>query len=331
MTPKAELHVHLEGAAPPALVRRLAKRNNIELPEEIFGADGSFVWDDFLHFLKVYDAAASVIHTAEDYRDVTFEYLSACAAEGAIYVEVMSSPDHAATNGMSYMDHVLGIAAGIDDARAAHGIECRIIVTCVRHFGAERAVEVARQVAGNPHPLVSGFGMGGDEAGHPPAQFAEAFGIVAASGLPCTVHAGEWAGPDKIREAMDALPVTRLGHGVRAIEDGRLVEDIAERGLTLEVCPGSNLATGLYESYAHHPLPRLMAAGVKVTLGSDDPPFFATSIGREYEAARQQFGLSESDLLSLTRNALEAAFVDEETRRQLLARIAAEAAPESSG
>ena len=150
MTPKAELHVHLEGAAPPDLVRRLAKRNKIDLPEEIFGSDGAFVWDDFLHFLSVYDAAASVIHTAQDYRDVTFEYLASCAAEGAIYVEVMSSPDHAAANGMSYMDHVLGIAAGIDDARQSHGIESRLIVTCVRHFGTERAVEVARQVVDNP-------------------------------------------------------------------------------------------------------------------------------------------------------------------------------------
>ncbi len=326
MTPKAELHVHLEGAAPPDLVRRLAKRNKIDLPEEIFGSDGAFVWDDFLHFLSVYDAAASVIHTAQDYRDVTFEYLASCAAEGAIYVEVMSSPDHAAANGMSYMDHVLGIAAGIDDARQSHGIESRLIVTCVRHFGTERAVEVARQVVDNPHPLVTGFGMGGDEAGYPPAQFAEAFAIVAGSGLPCTVHAGEWGGPDKVREAIDTLPVTRLGHGVRAIEDARLVDEIAERGITLEVCPGSNLATGMYETYAHHPLPRLMAAGVKVTLGSDDPPFFATTIGREYDAARLHLGLSDSDLRGLTRNALEAAFVDEETRLALLARLAADGA-----
>ena len=161
----------------------------------------------------------------------------------------------------------------------------------------------------------------GDEAGFPPAQFAEAFGIVAASGLPCTVHAGEWAGPDKVREAIDTLPVTRLGHGVRAIEDARLVDEIAERGITLEVCPGSNLATGMYESYAHHPLPRLVAAGVKVTLGSDDPPFFGTTIGREYDAARLHFSLSEDTLRGITRNALEAAFVDEETRSALLARV----------
>ena len=122
------------------------------------------------------------------------------------------------------------------------------------------------------------------------------------------------------------LPVTRLGHGVRAIEDARLVDEIAERGITLEVCPGSNLATGMYETYAHHPLPRLMAAGVKVTLGSDDPPFFATTIGREYDAARLHLGLSDSDLRGLTRNALEAAFVDEETRLALLARLAADGA-----
>ena len=121
MTLIAELHVHLEGTAPPALVRRLAKRNRMDLPEEIFGDDGNYHWTDFLHFLKVYDATAATIRTPEDYRDVTYEYLAGCAEEGAIYVEVMSSPDHSAANGMSYANHQEGIVAGIEDARADHG------------------------------------------------------------------------------------------------------------------------------------------------------------------------------------------------------------------
>ena len=201
MTPKAELHVHLEGTAPPELVRRLAKRNRLDLPDELFGDDGEYHWTDFLHFLKVYDATAAVIRTPEDYRDVTYEYLAGCAEEGAIYVEVMSSPDHAAAAGLSYANHLEGIVAGIEDASADHAIEGRCIVTCVRHFGTEQAMKVARQVTSHPHPLVSGFGMGGDEAGFPPAQFARAFTYVADSGLPCTVHAGEWAGADRVREA----------------------------------------------------------------------------------------------------------------------------------
>ncbi len=321
MIPKAELHVHLEGTAPPALVRRLAKRNRMDLPGEIFGNDGDFHWTDFLHFLKVYDAASSVIRTPEDYRDVTYGYLAGCAEEGAIYVEVMSSPDHAAVAGMSYANHLEGIVAGIEEARADHGIEGRIIVTCVRHFGAEQAMKVVRQVTSHPHPLVSGFGMGGDEAGFPPSQFARAFTYVADSGLPCTVHAGEWAGPEGVREALETLPVRRLGHGVRAAEDEAVVREIAARDITLEVCPGSNLATGLYRSYGGHPLARLRAAGVKTTLNSDDPPYFSTSVGREYVAAARHLDLGEDDLIGFTRNALEAAFVDEPTREVLLSRL----------
>ncbi len=318
MIPKAELHVHLEGTAPPALVHKLALRNKIDLPDDLFRDDGEFHWHDFIHFLEVYDAASSVIRTSEDYRDVTYEYLMACAAEGAVYVEVMSSPDHAAAAGMSYVDHLDGITAGIADAERDSGIVGRLIVTCVRHFGVERSIEVAHQVVANPHEHVVGFGMGGDESAWPPGQFLEAFNYVAASGLPCTVHAGEWAGPEGIREALEVLPVQRLGHGVRAIEDAHLVAEIADRGITLEVCPGSNVATGIYPNLQDHPIRRLEQAGVKVTVNSDDPPYFATSIGREYDHLAA-IGIPESTLIGYTRTAIEAAFADAETKQRLLA------------
>ena len=321
MIPKAELHAHLEGTAGPDLVRRLADRNAMSLPEGLFDTDGQFAWTDFLDFLRAYDAASSVIRTPLDYRDVTYEYLMECARDGAIYAEVMSSPDHAALAGMSYSDHLDGIAQGIEDARAEAGIEGRIIVTCVRHFGVDKALEVARNTVRHPHPLVTGFGMGGDEAGFPPGPFAEVFRIAhEEAGLACNVHAGEFGGPESIRAALE-LPVTRIGHGVRAIEDPALMAELAERGTVLEVCPTSNIATRVFASYAEHPLPKLMEAGITVTLSSDDPPYFHTSIGREYELAAKHFGFDDDVLLGLTRTALEAAFVDEETRQRLLARL----------
>jgi adenosine deaminase len=321
MIPKAELHVHLEGAAPPDLIRRLAARNRIALPENLFDGNGLFAWTDFLNFLEVYDTVTTAIRTPEDYRDVTFEYLAKCASEGAIYVEVMSSPDHATQTGMSYQNHLDGIVAGIEDAQAEFGIEGRIIVTCVRHFGTERAMEVARNVVRHPHPLVTGFGMGGDEAGFPPEPFANVFRYVADSGLGCTVHAGEWAGPESVREAVDTLPVTRIGHGVRAVEDPTLPSDLAARGIALEVCPGSNIATGLYPSHADHPLPDLREAGLAVSLNSDDPPYFGASVGGEYDAAAAHFGLADEELRQITLDALDAAFVDDETRAALKDRV----------
>jgi adenosine deaminase len=319
MIPKAELHVHLEGTTSPDLVRRLGKRNGIALPPDMFHGDGTFHWRNFIHFLEVYDTASSVIRTPEDYRDVTYEYLASCAAEGAVYVEVMSSPDHAAEAGMTYLEHLEGITAGITDAKRDHGIEGRLIVTCVRHFGVERAMAVARQVVANPSDITVGFGMGGDEAAWPPAQFADAFNHVAASGLPCTVHAGEWAGPDQIREALETLPVQRLGHGVRAIEDPSLVKDIVARGVTLEVCPGSNVATGLYKSLSDHPIRNLMSAGVNVTLNSDDPPYFATTVGNEYDKAESVIGLSPDELRRITKAAITASFAEPDIKARLLA------------
>jgi adenosine deaminase len=318
--PKAELHVHVEGAASPDLVQRIAARNGIRVPDGVIGPDGKFVWRDFLDFLDTYDAATSVIRTGEDYRDIVYEYLVKCAAEGAIYVELTASADHASQVGLFDDEHLAALAQGIDDARAETGIEARIVMSCVRHFGAEKAREVARRTVGGPHPYVTGFGMGGDEAGFPPEAFAPAFEIAREAGLGLTVHAGEWAGPESVRGGL-ALGVSRIGHGVRASEDPELVAELAERGTVLEVCPTSNVALGLYPSYEEHPLPALRAAGVPVTLGSDDPPYWDASIGGEYAVAAERMGFDEEALREVTKTALRAAFVEEEVRRRLLALV----------
>ena len=318
--PKAELHVHVEGAAGPDLIRRIAARNRVRVPDGVFDEDGGFRWRDFLDFLGTYDAATSVIRTGEDYRDIVYEYLVACAGEGAIYVELTASADHAAGVGLSDAEHLAALAQGIDDARAETGIEARVVMSCVRHFGLEKAREVARRTIEAPHPYVTGFGMGGDEAGHPAAQFAGAFDVAREAGLGLTVHAGEWDGPDSVRQGL-ALGVSRIGHGVRAAEDPALVRELAECGTVLEVCPTSNVVLGLYPSYADHPLPALRAAGVRVTLGSDDPPYWDTSIGGEYGVAAEHFGLGDEALRDITRTALRAAFVEEDVRRRLLALV----------
>ncbi|HKH18450.1 MAG TPA: adenosine deaminase [Solirubrobacteraceae bacterium] len=317
--PLAELHVHLEATAAPALVRRLAARNGVEIPPGTIDGD-RYVWHDFLDFLQTFDRAMTVVRSAEDYRDITAEYLDACAAEGAIYVELTASADHADQTGLPYGDMIAGIAQGIDDARAASGIESRILVTAVRDFGTERAEWVARTAAGQPHRYVTGFGLAGDEAGFPPAPYARAFEIAHAAGLGLTCHAGEWAGPESVRGALE-LRVSRLGHGVRAVEDPGLVRELAERGTVLEVCPTSNVVLGAYPDYAAHPFPLLRAAGVRLTLGSDDPPYWEASVGGEYAVARREWGLDDAALRAITRTAVEAAFVPDDLRSTLLAQI----------
>ena len=314
------MHVHLEGTAPPSLIRRLAERNGMPVPEGVFDGSDRFAYTDFLDFLKTYDRAASVIRTGEDYRDVTYEYLASCARDGAVYVELIVSPDHAALVELDPAEHLEGIARGIDDARSDHGIEARILLTAIRNFGVEQAMEVARYAASRPHPYVAGFQMAGDEENFPAGDFAEAFDVAASAGLGCTVHAGEWAGPESVRAALE-LPVSRIGHGVRSIEDPALVGLLAERGIVLECCPTSNVVLDLFPSYEDHPLPRLVEAGVRVTLGSDDPPYFGASIGGEYAICRERWGFDDERLRSITRTAIEAAFCEETLKQSLMRRV----------
>jgi adenosine deaminase len=318
--PKAELHVHLEGTAPPDLIRRIAERNGLELPDGLLAAPDRFAYGDFLDFLDTYDKAASVIRTGQDYRDITYEYLVKCAREGAVYVELTASPDHARLVGLSDEEHIDGISRGIDDARNAAGIEGRILISCVRNFGVEPAVRVARYAAERSHPYIVGFSMAGDEENYPPAAYTDAFQIAAEAGLGCTVHAGEWAGPESVRGGLE-LPVSRIGHGVRSIEDPGLVHELADRGTFLECCPTSNVVLGIYPSYEEHPVPELRAAGVRVTLGSDDPPYFGASIGGEYEICRERFGFGDDELRSITRTAIEAAFCEESLKQRLIQKL----------
>jgi adenosine deaminase len=312
--------VHLEGTAPPALVRRLAERNGLRVPDGLFDSSERFAYTDFLDFLRTYDMAASVIRTGRDYRDVTYEYLAGCARDGALYVELTASPDHAALVGLSDEEHLGGIARGIDDARADHGIEGRILISCVRNFGVEQALRVARHAAERPHPYVVGFSMAGDEESYPAPDYADAFRIAAEAGLGCTVHAGEWAGADSVRGALE-LPVTRISHGVRSIEDPALVAELADRGIVLECCPTSNVVLGVFPTYEQHPLPRLIAAGVRVTLGSDDPPYFGASVGGEYSVCRERFGFDDQTLRDITRTAIDAAFCEEGLKQRLMQRV----------
>jgi adenosine deaminase len=312
--PKAELHCHLEGSIPPALALELARRNGVELPAGLFDGKGQYVWHDFLSFLDAYDRVCTALKVARDFGDVLYTYLKGAAAEGAVYVEMFCSPERPKALGISYDAWLNALEDAIDRARREFGIEARIIVICIRHFGPDRALALAQQMVARPHHYVVGFGMGGDEAKFMPADFAPAYRLAHEHGLGCTVHAGEVRGPESVWAAIRDLPVTRIGHGVRSSEDPALVEELVRRGIALEVCPGSNIALGLYADRAAHPLHRLIEAGVRVTLGSDDPPFFHTTLGQEYDLA----GLGEHALRHITRTAIEASFADAVTKAKLL-------------
>ncbi|MDN2566204.1 adenosine deaminase [Aquibium sp. A9E412] len=320
MVPMAELHCHIEGAAQPALVERQAAKYGADT--SAFIRDGRYVWHDFTSFLAAYDAASALFRSEEDYAALAETYLTGLARDGALYAEIFVSPDHAREAGLTPQAYLAGLAAGIARARAVAGIEARMIVIGVRHLGAAAVEAAARLAAGCGHPLVTGFGMAGDERAGRMADFARAFAIAREAGLGITVHAGELAGWQSVADALDHVAPARIGHGVRAIENPDLVRRIAAEGAVLECCPGSNVALSIYPDFAAHPFPALREAGCRVTLNADDPPYFWTSLAREYALAERHFGLGPADLIALTRTALEAAFVDEATRRRLLARLA---------
>ncbi|MET3600368.1 adenosine deaminase [Martelella mangrovi] len=318
-TPKAELHCHIEGATPPALAARLADKYGIDLSSWLH--EGRYVWHDFSSFIACYAAIASVFRSEEDFAALAEAYLDELAAAGAIYSELFVSPEQGLAAGLSRDGYMRAISAGIEAARNRTGIECRMVMIGERHMGPEQVEGAARYAVSCGFPLLTGFNMAGDERVGRVADYARAFDIARDGGLKLTIHAGEVCGPGSVRDALDLVRPDRIGHGVRAVEDPGLVRRLADEGVVLEVCPGSNIALSVYPDFRSHPLRQLFDAGVRVTLNSDDPPFFDTSLAREYAVAQSEMGLSAAAIAAMTRQAIAAAFVDEPTRARLYARL----------
>ena len=318
--PKAELHCHIEGAASPLLVRSLANRYGIAT-EGLFDEAGGYVWNDFGGFLTTYGRVSSVFRSKDDFRALAFNHFSALAAAGTLYAEIFVAPDLAQDNGVSFSDYIDGLDQGIAEAEAGTGIVGRMVITSIRHLGPGTVRAMAEWLLDNPHPRVTGFGIAGDETRHHPRDFKQAFRMVSDAGYGLTAHAGELAGPESVWAALDEFGVRRIGHGVRSIEDPALVRRLAADQIVLELCPSSNVALGLYPDLASHPYRRLMDAGVPVTINSDDPPFFHTSLAREYEVVADAQNLSPDELRTATGTAIQAAFVDNETKAKLARRL----------
>ncbi|MCX7118187.1 MAG: adenosine deaminase [Legionellales bacterium] len=320
---KAELHVHLEGTITPEMAKKLAIRNKLSIPNNLIAPDlTSYLSNDFLHFLSVYDTLAALIKTPRDYYDITFDYLRARALENTVYVEMMYSPDHAEqTSGIPSIEHLEAIQQAIDDAKSEYDIVGRIIVTAVRHFGEDKAIRVAENISRNSVPCVTGFGLGGDEIHYPPKLFQKAYLIAADAGLYCTVHAGEFAPASGMMEAIEYLPIQRIGHGVMAIHSEETMALLIEKDIALEICPSSNIKLGLFPDFKNHPFPKLLDAGIKLSLNSDDPPFMSTTLGREYALTQSAYNYSDEQMREITAMAIDYAFVDEATKKELRLKI----------
>ena len=317
MKPKVELHLHLEGAAPPAFIRGLARKRHMDL-SGLFTESGGYRFKDFWEFLKVYEAAVTTLQTPQDFHDLTLAVLEESARSGVVYTEVFLSPDFCGNRDLgAWREYLHAIEEAAAVAETAMGITMRGIVTCIRHWGPDKAREAARCAAETAGGFITGFGLAGDEKVAKHKDFAYSFDMTREAGLRLTAHAGEWGGPQSVRDALTDLRVERIGHGARAIEDLALVDEIAERGVVLELCPGSNVALGLYPSFRKHPIGEMHRRGVKVTISTDDPPFFHTTMEREYQMLHEAFDWDDGVFSAIARTSLDAAFCDADTKARI--------------
>ncbi len=319
--PKVELHLHFEGAAPPAFIRGLAKEKSIDI-SKIFDEKGGYAYRDFDHFLTVYEAACTTLRSPEDFRRLTLAVLEESASHGVVYSETFLSPDFCGGGDLSaWRDYLAAIEDGAAEAEKKFGITLRGIITCIRHFGPEQAKTAARCAAETKGDFITGFGMAGAEMVGRPGDFSYSFDMAREAGLRLTCHAGEWGGPDMVADTLRDLRPERIGHGINAIHDLALVDRIAEDGIVLEVCPGSNVFLNAVKSWKDHPIVRLRDRGVKVTVSTDDPPFFHTTMTAEFDMLARTFGWEEDVLSDLNKTALDAAFCDPATKEKIAKKL----------
>ncbi len=310
--PKIELHVHMEGSIRPETLLTLAKRNHVSLPvDSVEGLERWYTFTDFSHFIDIYRFFAKCLRTADDIEWIARQFLQGQADQNIVYSEVTYTAfSQYRANGISFTEQLDAINRARDWAKNALGVEMGIILDISRNeTSVEESEFIARGAVAGMKQGVVALGLGGDERGYPPEIFASAFAIAREAGLPAVVHAGETGGAQSIRGALDSLKAIRIGHGVHCLEDAALVTRLREEQIPLEVCPTSNVCLNLYPELRQHPLPQLLKEGLYVTINSDDPPMFNTSLTREYQLAAQVFGLDQSQIEKLVMNALQAALL----------------------
>jgi len=312
--PKIELHVHLEGTVRPETLLEIACRNEYALPADtVEGLAALYEYRDFAHFVEVWILTTHALRTADDFRRVVVDYAAEAASHGAVYIEGIFSPAERVRRGVSWDEIFSGYCDGAQQAEELHGVTVRLTPDIFRSATLEEAEAVVRHSAAYRKRGIVAVGLGGREAEYPPEPYEGPFALARAEGLGSVPHAGEHAGAASVRGALETLGADRLRHGIRAVEDDGLVRELADRGTVLDVCPISNLRTGAVRSLAEHPLPKLVAAGVRCSISTDDPAMFDTDLTRDYEAA----GTLGVDPRSAYEAGVEGALCDAATRDRL--------------
>lgn len=284
--PKIELHVHLEGTVRPATMLQIARRNGVGLPaDSVEEMTRLYEFRDFPHFLEVWVLTTGSLRTERDFRQVVVDYAAEAAGFGAVYIEGIFSPAEPAGRGVRWEEIFAGYCDGAQEARERHGVRVAFTLDIPRSYPMEAAELTVTHGLAHADRGVVGIGLGGPESGYPPEPFRRVFARARDGGLGSAPHAGESEGPASVREALDVLGADRIRHGIRSIDDHGLVRELAERGIVLDVCPSSNVCTGVVASLAEHPLPDLLKAGVRCSVNTDDPAMFGIDLGAEHKTA----------------------------------------------
>ncbi|HEX9942945.1 MAG TPA: adenosine deaminase [Thermoanaerobaculia bacterium] len=317
--PKVELHVHLEGSMRPAVLLELARRNGLELPaRDEAGLKRWFRFTDFEHFVQVYLACSRALRAPEDFQLLTLDFLAEQAYQNVVYTEAHFTISTHLANGLDGGEILAAMAEAIAEGERRYGVTLRLIPDIVRNVGvgpADRTLEWA--FAGRERGIVAALGLSGSERLYPAEPFRGHFAEAERRGLHRVAHAGEHGGPESIRSALEVCAPERIGHGVRAVEDPSLVEELRAARIPLEVCPSSNVCLGVAPDYASHPFDRLYRAGVALSVNSDDPAFFNTNLTLEYLRLHQAFGYTPAELAGLSLEALRQSFLPEPEREAL--------------
>ncbi|PHS29038.1 MAG: adenosine deaminase [Robiginitomaculum sp.] len=319
--PKAELHLHIEGSFEPELMFEIARRNDVDLPfksvEEIRAA---YDFSNLQEFLDIYYQGMSVLLKEQDFYDLTWAYLQRAAADNVIHTEIFFDPQGHTERGVAFADAVGGIARALKDAKGKLGISSKLIMCYLRHLSEEEALATWEEA----QPFLSqidGVGLDSSEVGHPPSKFKTVFAKARGAGLHLVAHAGEEGPPAYVWEALDDLHVDRIDHGNRSLEDAKLVKRLSLEGMCLTVCPLSNLKLCVIDDMKNHPIPAMLAAGLKPCVNADDPSYFGGYVNDNFAALIAALPLSRTDIEALLRNSFEGSFMDESDKAEALHRL----------
>ena len=319
--PKAELHLHIEGSLEPELMFELGRRNGLALPfATVEAVREAYAFSNLQDFLDIYYQGAGVLMTERDFHDLALAYFQRVAADGCRHVELFFDPQTHTDRGLPFSVAAEGLLAGMAEAERTLGITSSLILCFLRHLDEDAAFATLK--AAEPYlGRIIGVGLDSSEVGHPPAKFAQVFAAAGALGLKRVAHAGEEGPPAYVWEALDLLKVDRIDHGNRALEDPALVGRLAAEGMTLTVCPLSNLKLCVVDDLKAHPLRRMLDLGLKATVNSDDPAYFGGYLGQNWVQTAQALDLSRAELVTLARNSFTGSFLAPDAIRQHLATI----------